>query len=99
MNRPQVPVKVCQCESVLSEQQTPVPMEPVVSDRWGGMAESSHLLSNSCLFARLLRRIGERSLPVSSSSGVYSLARARIFPSFSNTFEVFFAATFPDAQA
>lgn len=92
-------MKVCWCESVLSEQQTRILVEPVVSDRWSVMTESSHSLNNSCLFVKLLRRIGERNLPVSSSSGVLRLAWVRISPSFSNIFEVFFATTFPDAQA
>lgn len=31
-------METCQCESVLSEQQTHVPVEPVVSDGWGSTA-------------------------------------------------------------
>lgn len=38
MIRTQVLVEVCRCESVPSEQQTRVPVEPVVSDGWGGTA-------------------------------------------------------------
>lgn len=31
-------MEVCPCESVPSEQQRRVPVEPLVSDRWGSMA-------------------------------------------------------------